>query len=175
MEPIRPPEAWSFGAKLREFRSAAGPSQDELADRTGLRARGISDLECGARGHPRFETVRLLADALDLELAKRADLVAAARGTASITPSAVAPTITVVRSLSHPATRLIGAAEALRERHGLGEIPHEERLRRERNFALASAQLSTEKFASALAAERELTRDQAIAEALEVARAVTTE
>ena len=56
----------SLGDLLRRLRSAASLSQEELAERSGLSRRGISDLERGARHAPRLETVRLLADALGL-------------------------------------------------------------------------------------------------------------
>ena len=56
----------SFGDLLRQLRSAASLSQEELAARAGLSVRGISDLERGARHAPRLETVRMLADALDV-------------------------------------------------------------------------------------------------------------
>ncbi len=56
----------SFGEWLRQHRLAAGLSQEELAERAGLSARGISDLERGIRRKPQRETVRLLAEALKL-------------------------------------------------------------------------------------------------------------
>ena len=69
----------SFGDLLRQLRSAASLSQEELAARAGLSVRGISDLERGARHAPRLETVRMLADALALGEDDRAALLAAAR------------------------------------------------------------------------------------------------
>ena len=68
-----------FGPLLRRLRLVAALSQEELAERAGLSARGISALETGYRATPRPETVRLLADALGLDAAARAELVAAAR------------------------------------------------------------------------------------------------
>ena len=56
----------SLGPVLRRLRLAAGLSQEELAERAGLSARGVSDLERGLRASPRPETVRLLAEALAL-------------------------------------------------------------------------------------------------------------
>ena len=67
-----------FGVLLRRYRVAAGLTQEELAERAGVSIRGISDLERGARGLPRKDTVRLLLDALALSPADRAALVAAA-------------------------------------------------------------------------------------------------
>src|ERR1700738_2191882 len=57
-------ETASFGLALRRHRIAAGLTQEELAERAGLSARGIQDLESGARRSPRAETVRRLAAAL---------------------------------------------------------------------------------------------------------------
>ena len=98
----------SFGTLLRQLRSAAALSQEELAERAGLSVRGISDLERGARQAPRLETVRLLADAL--ALAERRPGGAARRGTpcrrgrTAPRPAASPP----LRSLPVPLTRLIG-------------------------------------------------------------------
>src|SRR5690242_18222544 len=69
----------NFGELLRRYRLAAGLTQEELAERAGVSARGVSDLERGARGLPRRETLQLLLKALDLAPAERAALVAAAR------------------------------------------------------------------------------------------------
>lgn len=69
-----------FGSVLLRFRLAAGYTQEDLADRCGLSARTISDLERGQVGRPRPTTVRLLADALDLSGTPRARFLEAARG-----------------------------------------------------------------------------------------------
>jgi len=58
--------ASTFAELLRQFRLAAGLSQEALAERANLSARGISDLERGLRLRPRRETVRMLANALGL-------------------------------------------------------------------------------------------------------------
>ncbi len=55
-----------FADQLRRHRQAAGLTQEELAERSGLSVRGISDLERGVKQRPHPETVRLLATALDL-------------------------------------------------------------------------------------------------------------
>jgi predicted ATPase/DNA-binding XRE family transcriptional regulator len=57
-------EAAAFGATLRRHRIAAGLTQEELAERAGLSARGIQDLERGARRSPHAATVRRLSEAL---------------------------------------------------------------------------------------------------------------
>jgi predicted ATPase/transcriptional regulator with XRE-family HTH domain len=68
----------SFGDILRRLRLSAALSQEELAERAGLSARAISDLERGIRQGPRPETLRLLAEALSLAGRDRDDLFAAA-------------------------------------------------------------------------------------------------
>jgi predicted ATPase/DNA-binding XRE family transcriptional regulator len=111
----RPPDAPAFGETLRELRIAAGLTQEDLAERTGLSVRGISDLERGARKSPQFQTVRLLADALEVASESRAALVAAARPTAGAVPEPSAPAIEVANSLPVPATRLIGREQEVEE------------------------------------------------------------
>jgi predicted ATPase/DNA-binding NarL/FixJ family response regulator/transcriptional regulator with XRE-family HTH domain len=69
----------SFGERLRTFRVASGVTQQALASAAGLSARGISDLERGARRAPHAETVRRLADGLQLTGVDRAELLAASR------------------------------------------------------------------------------------------------
>ena len=67
-----------FGALLGRRRRAAGLTQEGLAERAGLSARGVSDLERGARRAPQRETVRRLARALGLRPAGAAALEAGA-------------------------------------------------------------------------------------------------
>jgi non-specific serine/threonine protein kinase len=57
--------ATTFGESLREHRLARLMTQAELAERAGLSARAISDLERGLKT-PQPATIRLLIDALDL-------------------------------------------------------------------------------------------------------------
>ena len=66
-----------FGMLLRRLREASGLTQEELAARAALSAKGISDLERGARRRPHPQTVRALADALELSEDGRASLLAA--------------------------------------------------------------------------------------------------
>jgi predicted ATPase/DNA-binding XRE family transcriptional regulator len=68
-----------FGELLRRYRLAAGLTQEELAERAGVSTRGVSDLERGARGLPRKDTLRMLLNGLDLAPEDRAILAAAAR------------------------------------------------------------------------------------------------
>jgi class 3 adenylate cyclase len=71
--------AQPFGKLLQQHRQAAGLSQGELAERAGLSLRGIADLERGVRNTPYPSTVRRLAQALVLDDAQRAALLAARR------------------------------------------------------------------------------------------------
>jgi predicted ATPase/DNA-binding XRE family transcriptional regulator len=100
----------AFGTLLRRFRTAAGLTQEALAERAGLSVRGISDLERGEREHPHHDTFRMLADALALTDAERASFAAAAR----VRAADDAPGAAIAdppSNLPHPATQLIGRAE----------------------------------------------------------------
>ncbi len=68
----------AFGVLLRRYREAAGLTQEALAERAGLSARGISDLERGVIRVPRPDTLGLLVRALGLAPPERARLEAAA-------------------------------------------------------------------------------------------------
>ncbi len=68
-------DAEGFGTLLRRLRVAAGFSQAALAERAGLSADAVAALETGRRKHPRAFTLRLLAEALELEPDARALLV----------------------------------------------------------------------------------------------------
>ncbi len=99
-----------FGELLRRHRIAAALSQEELAEKAGLSARGVSDLERGARTAPRLETVRLLADALGLEDHERAALIAA-RGAVPTDRPATPRAADVARPpLPAPPTSFVGRA-----------------------------------------------------------------
>ena len=56
----------AFGQLLRQLRTSAGLSQEELAQAAALSTRTVSDLERGINLTARNETARLLADALGL-------------------------------------------------------------------------------------------------------------
>ena len=99
-------EPTTFGAVLRQLRTAAALSQEALAERAGLSPRGVSDLERGVRRAPHLATVGMLADALDLNPADRQALLAAARpnNTAEVHSSPLPG----VAPLPLPLTPLIG-------------------------------------------------------------------
>src|SRR5277367_2611474 len=65
---------------LRQLRAAAALTQEELAEAAGLSPRTVSDLERGLATTPHKDTVRLLADALQLGGWTRVEFEAAARG-----------------------------------------------------------------------------------------------
>ncbi len=68
-----------LGFLLRGYRSAAGLTQEELANRAGLSVRALSDIERGRTARPFPSSVRLLADALALAGPARAELMDALR------------------------------------------------------------------------------------------------
>ena len=72
-------DAVSFAALLKRQRLAAGLTQEALAERAGLSAKAVSDLERDPARTPRLGTVTLLADALGAGPEERAELLAAAR------------------------------------------------------------------------------------------------
>src|SRR5450755_4566101 len=71
-------DAAAFGERLRARRQLAGLSQEDLAERSGLSIRAISNLERGRTRWPHSDSVRRLADALGLPGEVRKDFVAAA-------------------------------------------------------------------------------------------------
>ena len=66
-----------FASALRRLRESRSLTQEELAERAGLTGKAIGALERGERRRPYPHTVRSLADALGLDDAERAALVAA--------------------------------------------------------------------------------------------------
>ena len=69
-----------FAKLLRRYRLEAELTQEELAERAGISARAVSDLERGAKLRPHRTTVELLADALNLTTESRAALLSAVPG-----------------------------------------------------------------------------------------------
>ena len=68
-----------LGAQLRRARLDADLTLEALSQLSGVSDRTISDIERGASLGPQRRTVELLVDALDLDDADRAAIVAAAR------------------------------------------------------------------------------------------------
>jgi non-specific serine/threonine protein kinase len=79
MRDITSLRATTFGELLHSFRLAAGLTQAQLAERAGLSARGISDLERGLKQRPRKDTLDLLIAALELPTVDQVRLRAAVR------------------------------------------------------------------------------------------------
>jgi tetratricopeptide (TPR) repeat protein/transcriptional regulator with XRE-family HTH domain len=67
-----------FGAVLRACRLAAGLSQQELAEASGMSVRAISDLERGRARRPYPDSLHRLADGLRLRDQARAEFIASA-------------------------------------------------------------------------------------------------
>jgi predicted ATPase/DNA-binding XRE family transcriptional regulator len=106
--PTPPPRSGAgLGSLLRQHREAAGLTQDELADRAGLSARTVSDVERGLRSRLYADTAQRLVVALGLDGADRGFFLQAARGR----PVAPAPT----SQLPRPLTALVGREPELTE------------------------------------------------------------
>lgn len=69
-----------IGRVVRELREDAGLTQEELAERAGLSARSISDIERGLRRRLYTDTAERLATALALDERQRDDFFERARG-----------------------------------------------------------------------------------------------
>ena len=94
-----------FSVLLRQLRLAAGLTQEALAERAGISAKAISDLERQPTRSPRLDTVQLLTEALRLDPEGRVKLLAAARADQTL------PTTEPIRrSLPRPLTPLFGRA-----------------------------------------------------------------
>lgn len=114
-----------FSVLLRQLRRQAGLTQEALAERTGLSVRTIGRLETGERANPQLDTVRQLADALDLGPDQRAQLLAVAAGQLSPGP----PSVDEGRPESAFKRRLAEATDDLA--HAVGaRLDREEELRR---------------------------------------------
>lgn len=83
-----PPADDSLGSYLRELRRAAGMTQEELAERAGISARTVSDVERGLRSVVHADTARRLASALGLtgQSLKEFDALARGRGAGEQAP-----------------------------------------------------------------------------------------
>ena len=105
----------SFAALLKRQRLAAGLTQEALAERAGLSAKAVSDLERDPGRRPRLATVALLADALGASPEERTELLAAARPAPPTQLGATAgPEVRITgtprRAMPRPLTPLIGRA-----------------------------------------------------------------
>jgi transcriptional regulator with XRE-family HTH domain len=94
----------SFDYLLRTMRIESGLTQEDLAERSGLSVRGISDIERGLITTPLRSTVDLLAQGLGLSEAERMQLNEVARA-GRRTPSG---SIGNLISLPRPTTSFVG-------------------------------------------------------------------
>ncbi len=85
-----------FGSLLREFRCAAGLSQEALAERARLSPGAISALERSARRGPQHQTLALLAEALQLGSHERGRLEESAQAGRRRAPRGAANAIEAV-------------------------------------------------------------------------------
>jgi predicted ATPase/DNA-binding XRE family transcriptional regulator len=95
----------TLGVALKKLRAAAGMTQEELADRAGISARTVSDVERGLRTVVHHDTARRLASALGLGEQDRARFDAVARGLVEDTP--------LPSNLPAPPTRVLGRSREL--------------------------------------------------------------
>jgi transcriptional regulator with XRE-family HTH domain len=98
-----------FGVLLKRHRISADLTQEELAERAGVSARLISDLERGAIHRPRRDTVQMLANGLTLSDADRELFAARARGQSGVgVPVSDAASSARLGTLPLPPTALVG-------------------------------------------------------------------
>lgn len=98
----------ALGALLRRHREDAQLTQEELADRAGLSARAISDIERGVRSRAYADTAARLSDALALASSDRATFLETARGRSSRSASTAS-------RVPRPLTALVGRERELDE------------------------------------------------------------
>ncbi len=105
----------TFAGVLRRLRTGVQLTQEELARVAGLSVRAVSDLERGVATTPHRDTVRLLADALQLIGPVRAEFEAAARGPAGPAETAAGGVAAATRTLPRDVASFTGRHEELRE------------------------------------------------------------
>jgi tetratricopeptide (TPR) repeat protein/DNA-binding XRE family transcriptional regulator len=104
-----PPEL-DFAGLLRRLRSAAGLTQEKLAEAASLSPRTVSDLERGVNRSARKDTAALLAHAIGLTGTARELFVAAGRGQV---PAAQALAAASAGPAAGPAAHVVAAAGTL--------------------------------------------------------------
>ncbi|CAN5163529.1 BTAD domain-containing putative transcriptional regulator [soil metagenome] len=109
----------TFGERLRNLRESAGLTQEELAAKAGMTAKGVSAIERGERKRPYPHTVRSLAEALELTDEKRAALLDAmpSRHQRNSDPAPIAASApeTLASNLPAPTTPFLGRERELKE------------------------------------------------------------
>jgi tetratricopeptide (TPR) repeat protein/transcriptional regulator with XRE-family HTH domain len=114
----------TFGRLLREHRLAAGLTQEQLAERSGLGIRTIRDLERGRVSRPHRDSITLLATALGLPATARDELARAGRQLPKHRPQHQRPGRTeagglVPRQLPPTVPHFVGRSDALKVLTGL--------------------------------------------------------
>ena len=99
-----------FGDLLRQYRNAAGLTQEDLAEHSGLSVDTISLLERGEHRRPHRYTMRSLADALGLSESDRIRFESSAR------MPAVNATTRVARPADPPCSSLLSSAGSEKQR-----------------------------------------------------------
>lgn len=112
-------ESEPAGDLLKGYRVAAGLTQEELAERSGVSARTIGSIERGTLHRPRNESLRLLADALAISPQQYVALLSAVRRQ-RIREAALVPMLAGEQSHAHarqmlpvPPTPLVGREREL--------------------------------------------------------------
>ena len=118
-----------LGRLLRRHREQARLTQEELADRAGVSARTISDIERGVRARAYADTAARLSVALGLTDTDRAAFLNAARGPNTMTghrvsgvPRPITPLIGREREVSQLVTALDAEGRRLVTITGLGGV-----------------------------------------------------
>jgi len=107
----------SFGALLRSRRHGAYLSQEQLAARAEVSERTVRNLEADRVRSPRTDTVRLLADALQLSEPERESWFAVARG---VNSQRAMPAVPAADGVAHQSSD--SPARSLLTVWGLGEV-----------------------------------------------------
>jgi tetratricopeptide (TPR) repeat protein/transcriptional regulator with XRE-family HTH domain len=102
-----------FAGLLRELRTRAGLTQQELADAAGISLRRVNGLERGGAATPQRETVRLLADTLSLLGPERDRFETAARGRPLTGVPTAAAAAAAMRSLPRDVASFTGRQREL--------------------------------------------------------------
>jgi transcriptional regulator with XRE-family HTH domain len=107
----------TFASLLRKLRTEAQLTQEELAEASGVRPRSISDLERGVAVTPQRDTIRRLADALNLAGLVRAQFDAVARGreAPAATEAAGTSVAAATRTLPRDIASFTGRQQELQE------------------------------------------------------------
>ncbi len=103
----------SFGDALRRRRSELGLTQEELAARTGLSVRTISDIERGRTPRPRRSSTSLLARVLGVDESMLADCASAPPG--NLAEVDHAPVQVVPRQLPIMSSQFVGRAAEIED------------------------------------------------------------